>query len=60
MYNVLLVAKEIYTGCEELVNKEVMSGVMNNPEFTNESCNDDIFNIRKGNNVYFRQNTKGR
>jgi hypothetical protein len=34
---VLLLAKEIYSGCEETVNKEVMSGVMNNPEYSNMS-----------------------
>jgi len=39
MYNSLLLAKELYTGCEELVNEEVMHGVMNNPEYTTETNN---------------------
>jgi len=36
-YNILLVAKEIWSGCEELVNQEVMNGTLNLPEYTSQS-----------------------
>jgi len=36
-YNILLVAKEIWNGCEELVNQEVMNGALNLPEYTSQS-----------------------
>lgn len=37
MYKALLIGKEIEVGCNEVVNSEIADGIMNNPNFRQDS-----------------------